>query len=328
MTDPKRSAGGGAGDGRRGGLGGATGRGRTAATEAAAEETVQLLRLGRDPYPHTLSTGAPALPAPAPETADLVRRARLGECGAVHRLCARAMRPARRIVRRYLRPAEKEAMEEVLFDACRRAVHALQQTAQGDRTFGFEREVKIGVRLAASDHVLRQEVTGDDRRIDETLLAYDVLASLPSHHADVLWAVDVEGEPAGRYAPGLLQTGRDALVDAYLWRGLRRTGPVEGRGDHLSYLTAASYVRRELTAGGTADVQTHLEGCTLCRLLTAEATAPGTSLPSELTRAVTARHEQGRGWTRWRGGPTARAARGTRRPAPSGGDGAVRLTGR
>ncbi|WP_369228713.1 hypothetical protein AB5J52_49880 (plasmid) [Streptomyces sp. R39] len=312
MTDPMWSAGNGAG----GGLGGATSRDMTAAAETAAEETVRLLRLGRDPYPHALSTGAPALPALAPETADLVRRARLGECGAVHRVCARAMRPARRIVRRYLWPGENEAMEEVLFDACRRAVHALQQTAQGDKTFDFEREVRIGVRLAAGDHVLRKEVTGGDRRVVETLLAYDVLASLPSHHADVLWTVDVEGEPAGRYPPGLLRTGRDALVDAYLWRGLRRTGPVEGRWAHLSYLTAASYVRCELTAGRTADVRNHLRWCALCRLLTAETAGPGTSLPSELTRAVTARDEQGRGWTRWRGGCSGRAARGTCRPAP------------
>ncbi|MER6528824.1 hypothetical protein [Streptomyces sp. NPDC001508] len=311
MTEPRRSVRGEAGNGRRGGLGWATTRGRTPAVPdqaGAGQDTVRLLRLGRDPFAHTLSTGAPVLPALAPETADLVHRARLGECGAVHRLCARAMRPAARIVRRYLGPTEKDAMEDVLFHACRRAVHALQQTAPGDRTFDFQREVRIGVRLVASDHVLRREAMGGLRHVEETLLAYDVLASLPSHHADVLWAVGVEGEPAGRYTPRLLRAGQDALVDAYLWRGLRRTGPVEGRGDHLSYLTAASYVRYELTDAQMAEAHTHLAGCALCRLLTAEAEVPGTSLPAELTRSGTAaRRAPGRVWARWRGSATGRA---------------------
>lgn len=329
MTEPRKSVSSEARSGRRGGLGWATTRSRTPAAPApAGPDTVRLLRLGRDPFAHTLTTGAPVLPALAPETADLVHRARLGECGAVHRLCARAMRPAARIVRRYLGPTEKDAMEDVLFHACRRAVHALQQTTRDERTFDFQREVRIGVRLAASDHVLRRAAVGGGLHVEETLLAYDVLASLPSHHADVLWAVGVEGEPAGRHAPRLLRAGQDALVDAYLWRGLHRTGPVESRGDHLSYLTAASYVRYELTDGQMAEVHTHLAGCALCRLLTAEAEVPGASLPAELTRSGTAaRPAPGRVWARWRGAATARAERDTRRPTPFGGDSAIRPAG-
>ncbi|MFC5253590.1 hypothetical protein [Streptomyces nigrescens] len=317
MSDLKRSGWGGAGDGRAiRGSWSAT-RARAPATGAAVEpETVRLLRLGRDPFPHTLSTGVPAAPALAPGKAELVRRARLGECGAVHRLCMWALRPARRIVERYLGPTERDGAEELLFGSCRRAVQALQQAPEDDRTLDFEREVRIAVRVAAGCHVLRREVSGDDRSTEETLIAYDVLASLPAHHADVLWAVGVEGEPTTRYPPGLLQTSRDALVDAYLWRALRRTGTVETRGDHLSYLTAASYVRYELTAGRRADVRAHLQRCTLCRLLAAEVAAPGASLPSQLTRAVTTGgRAPGSGWARWGiGGSAGRTARRLSRP--------------
>ncbi|MEU9119123.1 hypothetical protein AB0C96_04575 [Streptomyces sp. NPDC048506] len=204
----------------------------------------------------------------------------------------------------------------MLFDSCRRAVQALQQTPEDDRTFDFEREVRISVRVAAGCRVLRRAVSGGGRSTEETLLAYDVLASLPAHHADVLWAVGVEGEPATRYAPSRRQSSRDALVDAYLWRALRRTGTVETRGEHLSYLTAASYVRYELTAGRRADVRAHLDRCTLCRLLAAELAVPGASLPSQLARAVTADWPApGRGWARWRvGGPAGRADRRLSRP--------------
>ena len=260
---------------------------RPSASRAAEPETVRLLRLGRDPFPYTLCVGVPAAPPLAPDLAELVRRARLGECAAVHRLCARVVRPAGRIVRRYLANAEREGTEELLFQSCHRAVEALQRTAEGDRTFDFEREVRIGVRLSAGGRVLHRRVTGGGRSAEETLLAYDVLASLPSHHADVLWAVDVEGEPAGRHPSGSLAAGRDALVDAYLWRGLRRTGPVEARGSHLSYLTAASYVRQELAIVRRTAARSHLTGCTLCRLLVTELGAPGTSLPWELTGAST-----------------------------------------
>lgn len=317
MSDLKRSGWGGARDGRaiRGGW--STTRARAPAAGAAVEpETVRLLRLGRDPIPHTLSTGVPAAPALAPDKAELVRRARLGECGAVHRLCMWALRPARRIVDRYLGPTEREGAEELLFGSCRRAVEALQQAPEDDRTLDFEREVRIAVRVAAGCHVLRREVSGDDRSTEETLIAYDVLASLPAHHADVLWAVGVEGEPRTRYPPGLLQTSHHALVDAYLWRALRRTGTVETRGDHLSYLTAASYVRYELTAGRRADVRAHLQRCALCRLLTAEVAVPGVSLPSQLTRAVTTGgRAPGLGWARWgTGGSAGRTTRRLSRP--------------
>ncbi|WP_435603274.1 hypothetical protein [Streptomyces sp. bgisy130] len=317
MSDLKRSGWGGAGGGRgRRGSWSIT-RARAPATGAEAEpETVRLIRLGRDPFPHTLSTGVPAAPARAPGKAELLRRARLGECVAVHRLCTRALRPARRLVERYLGPAEGEGTEELLFDSCRRAVQALQQTPADDRTFDFEREMRIAVRVAAGYRVLRRAASGDGRSSEETLLAYDVLASLPAHHADVLWAVGIEGEPAARYAPGLLPAGRDALVDAYLWRGLRRTGTVETRGAHLSYLTAASYVRYELTAGRRAEVRAHLEGCALCRLLVAELAVPGASLPTQLIRVVTAGgRAPGPGWARWHvGGSAGRAGRRVSRP--------------
>ncbi|MGW8552604.1 hypothetical protein [Streptomyces tubercidicus] len=203
----------------------------------------------------------------------------------------------------------------MLFDSCRRAVQALQQTPEDDRTFDFEQEVRVAVRVAIGWRVLRREVSGDGRSTGETLLAYDVLASLPAHHADVLWAVGVEGEPATHYAPGRLHASRDALVDAYLWRALRRTGTVETRGDHLSYLTAASYVRYELTARRRADVRAHLDGCTLCRILAAELAVPGASLPSQLNRAVTAgRRAPGLGWARRVGGEAGRADRRLSRP--------------
>ncbi|MBQ0830114.1 hypothetical protein [Streptomyces tagetis] len=261
----------------------------------AEPETVRLPRLGPDPFPHALSTGPPVLPVPPPERADLVRRARLGEPGAVYRLCVRAARPGRRIVRRYLGPSEREGTETLLFHACRRAVEALQRTAPEDRTFDFEREVRVGVRRAAAGRALRREVTGGGPGAEETLLAYDVLTSLPSHHADVLWAVCVEGEPPARHGPGPLRAGLDALVDAYLWRGLRRTGPVEARGSHLSYLTAASHVRLELTARRNDEVRAHLGGCALCRLLAAETAVPGSSLPARLRRRGAGPGPGGRG---------------------------------
>ncbi|KDQ71191.1 hypothetical protein DT87_29530 [Streptomyces sp. NTK 937] len=259
---------------------------RVRSVAALAEpETVRLPRLGPDPFPYALSTGPPVLHPLPLEQADLVRRARLGEPGAVHRLCVRAARPGRRIARCYLAPSEQEVTEALLFHACRRAVEALQRTAPQARTFDFEREVRVGVRRVAAGRALHREVTGGGPGAEETLLAYDVLTSLPSHHADVLWAVCVEGEPPGRHSPGLLRAGLDSLVDAYLWRGLRRTGPVEARGSHLSYLTAASHVRLELTARRDDEVRAHLGGCALCRLLTAEVAAPGSSLPVRLKLA-------------------------------------------
>lgn len=169
MSDLKRSGWGGARDGRaiRGGW--STTRARAPATGAAVEpETVRLLRLGRDPIPHTLSTGVPAAPALAPDKAELVRRARLGECGAVHRLCMWALRPARRIVDRYLGPTEREGAEELLFGSCRRAVEALQQAPEDDRTLDFEREVRIAVRVAHAAAMCcdgrSRETTGVPRR--------------------------------------------------------------------------------------------------------------------------------------------------------------------
>jgi len=255
--------------------------------KAAEPETLRLLRLGRDPFPHALCTGAPAAPRLAPALAELVRRARLGECAAVHRLCARAARPAAQIARRYLPAAGRREAEDLLFDSCRRALAALQRTAEDDGTFDFERAVRVETRLAAGGLALRRLVLAGGPDAEETLLAYDVLASLPAHHADVLWAVDVEGEPAGHHPSGSLAAGRDALVDAYLWRGLRRTGPVEARGSHLSYLTAAAYVRQELAIARRTAARSHLTGCTLCRLLVTELGAPGTSLPWELTGAST-----------------------------------------
>ncbi|MEV6120425.1 hypothetical protein [Streptomyces sp. SID8352] len=265
-------------------------RGVTVRPAPAEPETLRLPRpplLGPDPFPHALSTGPPLLPPLPPERADLLHRARLGEPGAVHRLCARAARPGQRIVRRYLGPAQREITEALLFHACRRAVGALQHTPPEDRTFDFDREVRVGVRRAAAGRALHREVTGGGPGAEETLLAYDVLTSLPSHHADVLWAVCVEGEPPARHSPALLQAALDTLADAYLWRGLRRTGPVEARGSHLSYLTALSHARHDLTAHHATRVRAHLDGCVLCRLLTAEAAAPGSSLPARLRRRGT-----------------------------------------
>ncbi len=235
--------------------------------------------------------------------AELIAGSRKGDSEAYAELYRRHVDAARAAARALTR--SRSDADDVTSEAFTRVLRALQ--AGGGPEVSFRPYLITAVRNVFYDRVRRQREEPSEDMSDEVNVALldaansqedgafaaAAFATLPERWQLVLWHTEVEGKSASEVAPllglapnavaALAYRAREGLRQAYLQAHLREQQKADCRECSANL---GAYVRDGLSARDRRKVDTHLDGCPVCRGLVGELAATNTTLRAALLPAL------------------------------------------
>jgi RNA polymerase sigma factor (sigma-70 family) len=214
--------------------------------------------------------------------AELISAVRAGDTESYGQLFGRHRDAANRLARQLVPGPDAD---DLVAEASIRVLVVLQAGKGPDES--FRAYLLTSIRRLHIDRIRaskRVRSTDDESELDRAVEFVDpatmrfeksaaaaAFSSLPERWQLVLWHLDVEGQKPADIAPLLGMSANSVSALAYRAReGLRQAylqghlAPTLHEGCRKTTLLLGSYVRKGLSARDTAQVETHLDGCSRC----------------------------------------------------------------
>ncbi|MCW2799233.1 MAG: hypothetical protein JWQ70_705 [Aeromicrobium sp.] len=214
--------------------------------------------------------------------AELIAAVRAGDTESYGQLFGRHRDAANRLARQLVPGPDAD---DLVAESFIRVLAVLQAGKGPDES--FRAYLLTSIRRLHIDRIRvskRVTSTGDEAELDRAVEFVDpatmrfeksaaaaAFSSLPERWQLVLWHLDVEGQKPAEIAPLLGMSANSVSALAYRAReGLRQAylqghlAPTLHEGCRKTTLLLGSYVRKGLSARDTAQVETHLDGCSRC----------------------------------------------------------------